>query len=180
MNVFIAGARAISVLDKPVQDRLNNIYRKGYTVLVGDAAGVDSAVQKYFSKLDYRNVFVYASEGKARNNHGSWEVRGIDVPDRLRGFNYYAVKDKAMADDADYGYMIWNGESKGTLNNVVNLLKQDKNSLVYLTSEGLSYNIENIDNLQELVLLCSRGAQSLYAKMCNDLASKSLEQFTFY
>ena len=39
---------------------------------------------------------------------------------------YYRAKDLAMVEDADCGFMIWNGESKGTLNNILNLLYMDK------------------------------------------------------
>jgi hypothetical protein len=36
-----------------------------------------------------------------------------------RGFAYYATKDQVMVDDAEYGLMLWDGESKGTLNSVI-------------------------------------------------------------
>ena len=32
-----------------------------------------------------------------------------------RGFDYYSVKDRAMADAAEYGLMPWDGKSKGTI-----------------------------------------------------------------
>lgn len=34
-----------------------------------------------------------------------------------------------MAKAADYGFMIWNGKSKGTLNNIINLVQYNKNVL---------------------------------------------------
>ncbi len=126
LKIFIAGPRAISSLEKTVEDRLYGIYTKNYTVLVGDASGVDKAVQKFFSQLGYSNVVVLASNGKVRNNLGSWQVETVTVPNSIRGFDFYAAKDKAMADNADYGFMLWNGESKGTLNNIINLLKEKR------------------------------------------------------
>jgi len=180
MKVFIAGARAVTALDGSVQKRLYNIYNKGYAVLVGDADGVDSAVQEYFSNLNYRDVTVYASEGKARNNSGKWDVREVAVPLRSRGFSYYAAKDKAMADDADYGFMIWNGESKGTLNNIINLLKQDKKSIVYLTSNGSFHSIDNFDELQDFAESCGQTAQSLLSKLSKDFALKAFEQVSLF
>jgi hypothetical protein len=65
---------------------------------------------------------------------GQWEVRNIPVKSNVTGFAFYAEKDKAMADNADYGFMIWNGKSKGTLNNIINLSRQLKVVLVYFTS----------------------------------------------
>jgi hypothetical protein len=40
------------------------------------------------------------------------------------------VVDQAMVDDAAYGLMLWDGESKGTLNSVINMVRQDKPRIV--------------------------------------------------
>ena len=180
MKVFIAGPRAISVLDKPVEERLNNILANSYTVLVGDANGVDRAVQKHFSSLDYGNVIVFASEGKARNNVGNWEIRSINVPEQSKGFNYYAAKDIAMSDDADYGFMIWNGESKGTLNNIINLLNLGKNSIVYLTKTNSFYTIDSISKLLSLVTMCGNSTQTLFEKLRKASASGAFQQTSLF
>ena len=151
MNIFIAGPRIISRLNQAVQDRLHGIYEKGYTVLVGDANGVDKAIQKYFAALEYANVVVYASNGKVRNNLGNWRVEAVEVPDGIkRGFDFYAVKDRAMAADADYGFMLWNGESRGTHTNIVNLLNGGKKILVYFTPISEFVQISSFEKLEEL------------------------------
>lgn len=180
MKVFIAGARAVTVLNEPVKTRLNNIFSKNYTVIVGDASGVDSAVQKYYSDLNYQNVIIYASEGKSRNNIGNWDVRNVEVPVRTRGFNYYAAKDKAMADDADYGFMIWNGESKGTLTNIINLLNLDKKSIVYLTTNNSFYNIDSIYELQELLETCGQTAKALFKKVYKPSMANAYQQASLF
>ena len=118
MKIFIAGTKSLQKLDTPVLQRMMSIYQKGYCVLVGDCCGVDSSVQKFYSGLGYGNVVVYASNGKARNNIGNWQIRNVPVPSYFRGFDFYKQKDIAMANDADYGFMIWDGESRGTLNNI--------------------------------------------------------------
>ncbi|MDQ2088026.1 hypothetical protein RBH29_16480 [Herbivorax sp. ANBcel31] len=71
MNIFIAGPRAISRLDKLVIHKINDIMDNNYNILVGDANGVDKAVQKFCSEKSYKNVRVCATMGKARNNLGS-------------------------------------------------------------------------------------------------------------
>ena len=180
MKVFIAGPRAISVLDAAVQVRLNNIYKSNYTVLVGDANGVDKAVQTYYSNLGFGNVIVYACEGKARNNIGSWAIQSVAVPAHIKGFDYYASKDKAMSDDADYGFMIWNGESKGTLSDIINLTKADKKTVVYLTTTKAFYNIENFENLKELVTICGEEAHALFEKLCKPSASPIFQQIALF
>ena len=47
MKVFIAGPRIVNELDECVKQKLENICTKQYEVLVGDADGIDSGVQKY-------------------------------------------------------------------------------------------------------------------------------------
>jgi hypothetical protein len=134
-SVFIAGSRALSKLNAQVKERLDNIVKQNFMVLVGDANGADKAVQRYLAERSYQHVVVYCMD-LCRNNIGNWpthaEKMGEDVPhDR----NYYGVKDLAMAKDASCGFMIWDGISKGTLTNVVNLVEAGKKVLLYYSKE---------------------------------------------
>ena len=129
--VFVAGSRAVSKLDAQVKERLDNIVKQNFTVLVGDANGADRAVQRYLAERSYQHVVVYCMD-LCRNNIGSWpthaEKKGQGVPhDR----HYYGIKDLAMAKDASCGFMIWDGISKGTITNVVNLVEAGKKVLLY-------------------------------------------------
>lgn len=96
---------------------------------MGDCYGVDTAVQDFFIRLSYNNVTVFASNGKARNNIGNWNVENIHVDSSVKGFDFYKQKDIAMANSADYGFVIWDGSSRGTLNNIINLINQNKKSV---------------------------------------------------
>jgi len=40
-----------------------------------------------------------------------------------------------MADVADYGLMIWDAKSTGTLSNVIELLKRKKKAVVFVNKE---------------------------------------------
>jgi len=73
-SVFVAGSRALSKLNAQVKERLDNILRKEFTVLVGDANGADKAVQRYLAERAYRHVVVYCME-VCRNNVGNWSIR---------------------------------------------------------------------------------------------------------
>ena len=68
MKVFIAGPRAITELDENIYHKLNSICDKNYDVLVGDADGIDTSIQKFLQSKLYKNVRVFASNGFARNN----------------------------------------------------------------------------------------------------------------
>lgn len=179
MRIFIAGPRAISSLNPKIEDRLHGIYEKGYSVLVGDANGVDKAIQRYFSLLDYANVTVYASNGKARNNLGNWNVETVPVPSNIRGFDFYAMKDKAMATNADYGFMLWNGESKGTLNNIINLLNDSKTALVYFAPQNAFVCVDSFEKLNTLISYCDEGTRSLFDKLHKKVSTLNSQMTIF-
>jgi len=130
-SVFVAGSRALSKLNAQVKERLDNILKKQLTVLVGDANGADKAVQRYLADREYRRVIVYCME-ICRNNVGEWPTRSHSAdPGVKRDRHYYGIKDRAMAKDASCGFMLWDGISKGTLTNVINLLGHDKKVLLF-------------------------------------------------
>jgi len=175
MKIFIAGPRALSAIDKNVQDKLDSIINQKFSILVGDANGIDKAIQKYFFEHNYKSVFVYASRGRARNNIGKWDVQNIEVPESIKGFDFYATKDKAMADNADYGLMIWNGKSKGTLNNIINLTKQRKNVLLYFTPHNKFYLIRDLETAEKLASYCGDDVTNLFLNILNSSGDRAIE-----
>lgn len=77
-------------------------------------------LQEHFASRGYEHVTVYCM-ARCRNNSGSWPTRHISAPAARKDFAYYAAKDLAVAQDAKCGIMLWDGKSKGTLNNVEEL-----------------------------------------------------------
>jgi hypothetical protein len=71
MNVFIGGSRAVSRLNAPIRDRIDDLLNCGCTILVGDANGADKAVQQYLAGRRYTRVTVFCMEN-CRNNIGAW------------------------------------------------------------------------------------------------------------
>ena len=59
-----------------------------------------------------------------------------------------------MAQDAKCGVMLWDGESKGTLSNVQQLLSQGKKALVYLAPESAFHKLSTTQDLQEFLRRC--------------------------
>ena len=167
MKVFIAGPRAVSNLNNEFKERLNNIINNDFTILVGDCSGVDKQVQHYCYSLNYNNVRVYASNGNARNNIGHWEVEKVEVEKTKKGFEFYAAKDLEMAKAADHGLMIWNGKSKGTFNNIINLINFKKKSVVYFIPERTFYTIRSLQDLAELIKKCDAAIIENYNKISN-------------
>ena len=56
-----------------------------------------------------------------------------------------------MAEKAEYGLMLWNGKSKGTVNNVVNLTRDHKPVVVYVAPKKHFRTIRTSDDLRDLL-----------------------------
>jgi hypothetical protein len=146
-SVFVAGSRALPKLNAQVKERLDNILRKELTVLVGDANGADKAVQRYLAECGYKHVVVYCME-VCRNNVGHWPIRAHSAgPTVKRDRHYYGIKDRAMAKDASSGFMLWDGISKGTLTNIVNLLDYDKKVLLFNAPKQQFFTLRSSEDL---------------------------------
>ena len=157
-KIFFGGSRRISRLNRAVEERTDNILSNGYMILVGDANGADKAMQQYLAGKKYRNVLVFCMGDMCRNNIGSWRTRNIHVDRSKRDFNYYSAKDAIMSHEADYGFMLWDGKSKGTLNNMLNLCEGNKKVLVYFSGTKSFYTLQNFDDVLDLLKRCNKDA----------------------
>jgi hypothetical protein len=113
-------------------------------------------VQQHLAERGYGQVVVYCMD-RCRNNLGGWPLRQVARPGAARDFAYYAAKDRAMAEDAKCGMMLWDGESKGTLNNIQNLIGAGKKTLVYFSPEQAFYKLESEADLQTFLERCDSG-----------------------
>jgi len=164
MRVFIGGSRELTSLSSDVQARLDNIVQQEFTVLVGDANGIDRTVQQHLLGQAYRQVLVYCAGARCRNNLGQWETHHVAPPHATKDFDYYAAKDTEMAVAADYGCMIWNGKSAGTLRNVLNLLQRSKTTLVYLEPQQRFQTIATGADLEKLLAFCAAADVAVFER----------------
>ena len=166
IKVFIGGSRKISVLNQEVISRIKNILDQGGTILVGDANGADKTVQKYLMEKGYKNVIVFCAGETCRNNVGNWKTKNILSESKKKDFNFFALKDKAMSEEADFGFMLWDGKSKGTINNAVNLLKAGKKVLFFYSKYKNFISISKMDDLRQLLKSCDEATKE---KLITDL-----------
>ena len=158
-TVFVSGSRNISSLNQEVRDRLQNILDQHLPIIVGDANGADKAVQKYLHDKQYVPVTVYCSGDACRNNIGSWQVSKVQVESGKNGRDFYTRKDKEMAKLADYGFVLWDGKSPGSYENVMELLKRNKKALVYFFPEKAFVSISTLNDAQKLLGGCDPTSQ---------------------
>jgi len=152
LKVFIAGSRHLSKLSREVTRRIDNIIAQRLSVVVGDANGIDKAVQKYLSTKHYKDVLVFCMEGGCRNNVGNWPIRAVNAANPNRhDFAYYSTKDRVMVDEADYGLMLWDAQSRGTLTSIVNLVRDRKPVVVYVAPDKSFHTLRNSEDLTSML-----------------------------
>ncbi len=154
IKVFIGGSRKITTLPSSITARIDKIIEGHLTVLVGDAFGADRCVQQYLAEKKYENVLVFCTGEFCRNNVGNWRIRTVLPTADEKGFDFYAVKDLQMAREADYGFMIWDATSSGTLNNILNLLDERRSVLVFFSPDQSFHTIRNAEDLSALLAQC--------------------------
>jgi len=165
-TIFVAGSRQISRLPAEVKARLDTMIEKGFQILVGDANGADKAVQRYLADKSYPNVLVHCMKDHCRNNIGNWPTRQVAAPRGAKGFDYYSLKDRAMAEAAEYGLMLWDGKSKGTINNILVLSKRNKPVVVYVAPSKDFQTVRALDDLRDVL---AKGDPTSVERLANDL-----------
>ena len=157
-KVFIGGSRRISKLDTEVKRRIDRMIEKRLPIIVGDANGVDKAVQDYLHAKNYDLVEVFCSGDACRNNRGGWPTRTVQVAKggKRKDFSFYATKDRAMAEEATVGLMLWDGESVGTVMNVLRLIQRHKKVVVYVAPKHEFVDVKSEADWEEFLAHCER------------------------
>lgn len=153
-TIFIGGSRHVTRLPDEVKVRIENVVSQGHRVIVGDANGADKAVQTHLSDAHYGNVTVFCSGEKYRNNVGSWPTSHVVPGKSVKGFQFYAEKDRAMAQAADFGLMIWDGKSPGTILNVLRLVRAGKIAVLFSVPEKKAINFKTESDWDGFFALC--------------------------
>lgn len=152
-KVFIGGSRAITKLNQKVRFRLDKIMEEGFPILIGDANGADKAVQNFLCSRNYNQVEVFCMDGSCRNNIGGWKSRCISSANGARGRAYYSAKDVKMTNESTIGFMLWDGDSRGTLANIMRLVDQSKKVVVFVAPINDFRTIRSQKDASELAVM---------------------------
>ena len=114
-NVFISGTSKLQdksstyyrkSLPKAIKEEIDGYIRDKKKIIVGDAPGLDTAVQQYLADKGYRKVVVYGTD-YTRENKGKWKEHISDGSKYEEGSKeWHAVKDQAMQEDAMEGLAV--------------------------------------------------------------------------
>jgi hypothetical protein len=159
-TVFLSGSRAISRINDEIRQRIDNIVEKDFNIVVGDANGADKAMQSYLAEISYPHVTVYYVGEKSRNNVGDWQSENVAVSGNLTGRDFYTVKDKEMARRADFGLVLWDGKSSGSVANVLEMLRFSKKVVVYFAPEKMFHTVSSEADARQLIAKCDADAIS--------------------
>lgn len=198
-KIFISGSISSKEIPKDIIKSVDDCRKKNYTILIGDAPGIDKNMQDMLKADNYKNVEVYHVGPSPRNlSDRDWIVRRISVDIENEKFfknrkytrEAQMLKDKAMSNDADFGLVIWKDTSKnrfgktsvskGSLNNIYNLLVQNKYvGLFYIPKpEKGIMKFKNIVEFEEQIIekLVQKETKEYYYKMKKD-ANKSNNKY---
>ncbi len=148
----------IKNINRLVIERIDNIIKENFTVFVGDAKGVDSSIQEILVSKKYKKVKVYCAGNYPRNNIGGWDIETIQTEHKPNTRLYFTAKDIKMAHNCDFGLMIWDSKSTGTLSNVLELLQQKKTSVIFVNKLRKFFTVSNITEFENLVSIMSDSA----------------------
>lgn len=174
-TIFIGGSREVTKLPADVLPRLDEIIKKGHHVIVGDANGADKAVQTYLANHNYKHVTLYVSGDKPRNNVGRWNIHSVTADSKAKDYHFFAAKDREMARRADFGLMIWDGKSPGTLLNLVRLVQGNKIAVLYNVPLKQTINLKTADRLREFYRECAQSIRNDIEKRATGQERRFLE-----
>lgn len=157
--VFIAGSMNIKNLDPKVKERIDNIVSQDFQIVVGDADGADTSIQNHLFNHGATKITVYCSGESPRNNIGDWPVHQVETSHARGTRAFFTAKDIRMAEVADYGLMVWDTKSTGTLSNVLELLTRKKKAVVFVNKAKVLKTIGTVEKLEELLSYMSEDAK---------------------
>ncbi len=136
-SVFISGSIAIKSIPPCVEDSINRIIDQNIQILVGDADGIDTMVQNLCKRKSYSNVTVYSIYPTPRYKVLEFNKKYIVVDsDSKKERERQKEKDAAMTIDSIYSLVVWDGKSKGSYQNILRAIKNNKKVKVYLVFEN--------------------------------------------
>lgn len=164
--VFISGSRTQEEIPESVMHSLSLIQQQQLKIVIGDSEkGVDNEIVDFLRLAPkYPYVEIYTIKPKPRVKvEKEWQIKVIETEGSLKPQEKQMVKDRAMADVANWGLVIFNPITKnrygaiqvsaGTLRNTVQMLLEHKAVKFFYVYEGevKTDNLRTITDLKKII-----------------------------
>ncbi|TWO13783.1 hypothetical protein [Campylobacter lanienae] len=174
-KIFISGSISIKQLPNKAKETLDEIIRKEFEILVGDARGVDSLVQDYCNKKKYYNVTIhhiddnprYLANSKFKKEKSNY----LESEDKTKVAKLMR-KDIKMTKKCDYSFVIWDGKSNGSYENIMRTLGEKKFVKVYLIESDECRTSKDSNFQTDIEKLYEKNAGMIKEK-CRNLLKQS-------
>ncbi|MBO0413588.1 hypothetical protein JZO81_21225 [Enterococcus hulanensis] len=189
-KVFISGSRSQADIPENVQKSLELIRKQSIEVLIGDSEkGVDREIIDYL-RLSPRYPFVEIFTIKKMPRvkvENEWQTKTIFTDSSLKPQEQQMVKDRAMADAADWGLAIFKPITKnrygaiqvssGTLRNTIQLLL-DKKAVKFFYVFDNKVEVANLKTIADLKSVIEKYKEETLTsnEMEEILSSKGVEK----
>ena len=134
-KIFISGKVSFDKkLTPSMKKEIDSIIKAKSKILIGDAPGADTTVQKYLASKKYDNVEVFTTDQIVRNNVGNWNVRKIESSVKDDERTIRRQKDIAMTKESTRGLAIMpiNDRPDSAMSlNINRLIQQNKLTKIF-------------------------------------------------
>lgn len=152
MLIVLGGTRKVEKLPAEIGELIIEFVNQNPMFYVGDAPGIDTAFQKFLKALKVKDVTVFSSADRVRNNLGNWSEIHVDSPIKSKSHARHSIKDRYMTARADLGIMVWDAQSAGTLANVIDLLQMKKECFLFNLIDGDLVKFDNLKSLENYLM----------------------------
>ena len=163
-KVFLGGSQTWTVLPVEVKNTLDCWMRRHIAFLIGDRKGADQLMQKYLHEKGYEKVTVYVNSGdEVRCDEGGWGVAHVLSPAWPYSDEYCSARDIRMAEAADEAYLLWDGNSIRTRENIIRMRQLGKDVTVCREQAGWCWEEECTDTHSSLSDECLQNELRRYS-----------------
>lgn len=158
MKILISGpGNYRNCIPEAFLHKIDECIRQEDELLVCDRNEVDKQVQQYLYNQMYDNVTVYISgrKGPYSYNIGPWREEYCPIGTGSGKYAYYIEQYFVMAEDADIGIIMWDGECEGAFINMINLINLGKTVHLYWVKEQRWEIVNSLEELKDYIGECS-------------------------
>jgi len=157
-TIFISGSKSVGNLPVEATEWLDYFIEESRDFLIGDCPGVDIALQNYLYSREYQKVCIYRCENERRFNIGGWEENTVCTEKNPTD---------AMVEACSCAFLLWDGKSHGTTNNIKKLKKQGLPIFIYRTDKDAIRVIrKNNFNTKETKTMVNKNNVKIFADYC--------------